>query len=294
MAVQDGAITVARLDRSGSRPRLTVFEHAPAAAGDTAPALTRMRKVLRVGRGRVSALLPREDYSLHLVDAPSVPEAELKAAVRWRLKDVLDFPVDEAVVDVVPLPAASGHAARVPQLLAVASRRSRVSDWIDLFDRAGLRLRAIDIPEMAQRNVAELFEEGERALALVHLHAEGGLLTVSARGALHLTRTLDVGTRALVAASTDERTTLIDRLVLELQRTLDVLDRHFAGLQVSRLLIVPFEHGAELRLALAENLDVAVDIADLSAAIDFDAVPALADPVAQGLHLRVLGAALRQ
>lgn len=293
VAVQSAAVTVARLERDGHRARLTDFEHARTSRNDTAPTLTRLRKALRLGRSRVSALLPHGEYSLHMVESPSVPEAELRAAVQWRLKDMLDYPAEDAAIDVVPLPAVGPGAGRAPQLLAVASRKARIVDCIEMFDRAGLPLCAIDIPEMAQRNVASLFEEGERALAFVSLGETGGLFTVSAQGALYHARTIEIGTAALAAADTDGRAGLIDRIVLELQRTLDLFDRQFGGLQVSRLLVVPFEHANGLRLALAENLYVPVDIADLSGVFDFGGVPALADPIEQGRHLRVLGAALR-
>ncbi|MFO1321239.1 MAG: agglutinin biogenesis protein MshI [Burkholderiales bacterium] len=293
VAIQDGQISVARVEHVGGRPRLTLFEHTQAGAGDAVTTLVRLRKALRLGRSPISALLPSGEYSLHMVEAPTVPAPEMRAAVQWRLKDMLDYPAEDAAVDVLPLPAGASAGGRPAQLLAVASRKARVVDCIDLFDRAGLKLRAIDVPEMAQRNVAALFEEGERALALVSFTATSGLFTVSAQGALYHARTIDVGTTALASADENVRAGLIDRIVLELQRTLDLFDRQFGGLQVSRMLIVPFEHAQALRLALAESLYVPVDLANLSGAFDFGNVAALADPAAQGRHLRVLGAALR-
>lgn len=293
VAVQIGSVTVARVERAGQRHRLTDFEHARTSPNDIAPTLTRLRKALRLRRSRVSALMPHGDYSLHMVESPSVPATELRAAVQWRLKDMLDYPAEDAAIDVLPLPAVGAGVGRAPQLLAVASRKVRIVDCIETFDRAGLPLSAIDIPEMAQRNIAGLYEEGERALAFVSFSETGGLFTVSAQGALYHARTIEGGTAALAAADDDGRAGLIDRIVLEVQRTLDLFDRQFGGLQVSRLLVAPFEHVHGLRMALAENLYVPVEVADLSVAFDFGGVPALADPVEQGRHLRVLGAALR-
>ena len=39
----------------------------------------------------VSTVLRPEEYQLALVEAPEVPPAELRAAMRWRLKDTIDF-----------------------------------------------------------------------------------------------------------------------------------------------------------------------------------------------------------
>ena len=39
-------------------------------------------------------------YALLLVEAPDVPATELRAAIRWRVKDLIDFHIDDAVIDV--------------------------------------------------------------------------------------------------------------------------------------------------------------------------------------------------
>ena len=39
------------------------------------------------------------DYNLLSVEPPEVPPAELSAALRWRVKDLIDFSIDDAVID---------------------------------------------------------------------------------------------------------------------------------------------------------------------------------------------------
>ena len=43
-------------------------------------------------------------YSLLFVEAPDVPSSELRAAIRWRVKDLIDFHIDDAVIDVFDVP----------------------------------------------------------------------------------------------------------------------------------------------------------------------------------------------
>ena len=64
-------------------------------------------------RAPVSTVLRTDDYQLALVEAPDVPPAELRAAMRWRLKESIDFRVEDAVIDVfdVPRKPAAGTAA---------------------------------------------------------------------------------------------------------------------------------------------------------------------------------------
>src|SRR5687768_1191997 len=67
--------------------------------------LTRLAGKLRLERYRCTTLLDRNDYQLPQIDAPSVPAAELKAAVRWRVKDLIDYPLEAATIDVLDIPA---------------------------------------------------------------------------------------------------------------------------------------------------------------------------------------------
>jgi MSHA biogenesis protein MshI len=293
VAIDGRRVDVARVEqRPGQRPRLAVFTTAEADP-DASAVLKRLTRELRLARARVTALMPQGDYALLPVEAPDVPSAELRTAVRWRLKDVLEYPPEEAAIDVVPLPQGANGGGRSGQVLAVAARTANVAACIELFDGARLGLDAIDIHEMAQRNLAALFEEGEKAVAMVSFTDRRGLFTITARGQLHLARTLDIGAEALSRSVGATRAGLLDRLALELQRSMDHFDRQFGGLQVSRLFVAPFSAVDELRLALAESLYVPVEILDVTRVLDIDDVPALRSRDAQGRHLRVLGAALR-
>src|SRR3712207_5459954 len=57
--------------------------------GSEALTLQRLRKSLKLDRYRRTALLPAAHYQLHQIEAPAVPPEELKAAVRWRVKDAI-------------------------------------------------------------------------------------------------------------------------------------------------------------------------------------------------------------
>ncbi len=292
--LRPGRVTLARMEAvAGKRPRLVAFDERT--VGDTpAEALRALRREHRLDRLRCTTVLPQGEYHFHVVEAPAVPEAELKTAVRWRLKDLIEYPPDEAVIDVMPLPQGLA-AGRGANLIAVAAHRHRVAECIRTFDEAKLDLAAIDILETVQRNVAVYLAEGERAVALLVFGTGAGTLTVSAGGALLFARTFDLGLQQFTEAGNDPagQAALCDRVALEVQRTLDHFDRQFGGLPLSTLLIAPFPQAEALRAPLAENLYVPVAVADLAAALDFSEAPALSDPNIQGRHLRLIGAALR-
>jgi len=292
--LRPGRVTLARMEVvAAHRPRLVAFEDR--LTGDApVEALRALRREHRLDRVQCTTVLPQGEYQFHALEAPAVPEAEMKTAVRWSLKDLIDFPPDEAVVDLLPLPRGLA-AGRGAHLIAVAAHRDRIAECLRSFDAAKIELAAIDILETVQRNIASRLAENDRPVALLVFGTGAGMLTVSAAGALLFARTFDLGFLQFSAAEHDaaEQAALCDRVALEVQRSLDHFDRQFGGLPLTRLLLAPFPQADALRAPLAENLYIPVVVADLDAALDLAGVPALRDPNVQGRHLRLLGAALR-
>jgi MSHA biogenesis protein MshI len=70
-------------------------------------------------------VISADDYQLVHIEAPDVLPAELRAAVRWRLRDAIDFPVEEATVDLLELPQQS-RRANAKMVYAVAAQTAAV------------------------------------------------------------------------------------------------------------------------------------------------------------------------
>ena len=291
---QNGRIDIARVTRvADSQPVLDIcaserFE------GSEASTLTRLRRKYGLDRAACVTLMPEGDYQLQVMDAPGVPDDELKEAVRWRLKDLLDYPAETATVDVFSVPADPGAPTRIRSVYAVAARNELVAARMAAFSEARLPLTAIDIPEMAQRNMAKMYETPGRALAMLSLAPERGLLTFTAAGELYLARGIDIGLSQLEHAEGELRTQLLERLVLEVQRSLDHFDRQFSFVTLSKLVLAPLPEGAGLQTYLSENLYVQVEEAQLQDTIDISRVPALSSRAMQADHFMAIGAALRQ
>lgn len=275
----------------GGRPELARLE-TYRSEGTVADSLARLRRTLRLERFRCATLLPQGKYQMVQVEAPAVPQEELRQAVRWKVKDLLDFPVDEATLDVIDLPG-EASVGRSRQLFVVAAGNATVRDTMLGFDEAGVQLEVIDIPELAQRNVAALFEPENRGVAMLAFDPAGGLLTFSYRGELYLARRIEVTPAQLVQADAERRSQLVERIGLELQRSLDHFDRQFNFIALAKFLLVPVPGVPELGEYLAANLYVPTEVADLSAVMDFPAVPELRNLERQAECLHLVGAALR-
>jgi MSHA biogenesis protein MshI len=288
-------VDVSRVVTSGqARPEISLCHSYPKDGDDDASVLGRLRKELELDRYRCTTLLRSGDYQVVQVDAPNVPEQEARTAVRWRVKDMIDYPVEAAAVDAWFIPQAAKAAGRTQQMLAVAARNEVIAATVKPFHEADIPLEVIDIPELAQRNLARCLETEGRGLALLAIDEQSALLTFTCGGELYQLRRIDVSIPGLADAFPDQRAGLYDRLVLELQRSLDHFDRQFHHVAVAKLVVTPVPGADDLGEHLAANLDVPVEVLYLSEIMDFPGVPDLHEPLRQAQCLPLIGAAMRQ
>ena len=294
VAVYRDRIDVARVERRGAGLPVVQLCESYAKKGSDIDTLKSMVRALRPARYRCSNMLETADYQMQLVEAPAVPADEVKSAVRWQLKELLDYPVDAATVDVASVPKDQSSSARGHYVYAVSARNERIMERMKLFGAAKFPLEAIDVPEMAQRNIAHLFEQQMRGLALLAFDDLGGLLTFTAGGELYMARRTEITAAQLTEVQSEAREQTLDRLVLELQRSFDHFDRQFSYVGVSRVLVAPLAVDLGLERYLTENLGLPVEKLDLSSVLDFAGAPELRDPSRQGYRLHIIGAALRE
>ena len=217
-------------------------------------------------RYRTSYLLNAGEYQLLSPDAPAVPKAELKQAVRWKVKDMIDYRVEEATLDVLEIPGE--HEGKGRSLIVVAAKNEIIRDKMRSLSEKGISLSAIDIPEAAQRNIASLMEEAGKGIAMLSMDEEGGLFTISCRGELYFARRIDADLGQLPNES-EEGKRQMERIALELQRSLDYFDRQFHSVALSGLILAPRPGADELLNYLAANLYLTVKMADLNELFEF-------------------------
>ena len=253
--------------------------------------LERVAKELGFGQHQCLALLPSADYQMLQVEAPNVPALELKTAVRWRIKDLLDYHVQDATIDVLDIPADTGAAGRPHSMYAVAARNDVIQRCIERFGAAHVPLTVIDIAETAQRNIAALIEPGDRGVALLYVDRAQSLLTITRRGELYFARRMDLGLDQILSggAAVDET---LNRLLLELQRSFDHLDRQFPSAAPAKVVLAPTPSDTGLLEHLSKNLDLPVEELRLAEILRLDPGLVLERETAWRLF-HVLGASLR-
>lgn len=290
---QQIAVAVTRRDGAGLvLERCELLPFGPA-SGASAAALAVQAAALP--RMPVSTVLMPDEYQLALVEAPEVPPAELRAAMRWRLKDTIDFKVEEAVIDVFDVPEQSrgGHGR---MMYAVAARRSAVDRYAGAL--AGMSsFDVIDVPELCLRNLAALLPAAAAGVALLHLGETRASIVLVRGRTFYLSRQMDLArerTGPAGARGEREEGGQIDAgaVVLELQRSLDYYERHFDQPPITRIALSPAGRRAtDLAQELGRETGFEVMTLDLNTLLPC-ATPI--GPESQAACLLAVGAALRE
>jgi len=176
-------------------------------------------KALGISGVGCNVVLSQDQYQLFMMDAPKVPEEELRDAVKWKVKDLINYPLEQAVVDVIPLADDCGRAGQ-KLVYAVVAKKDLILATVETVASAKLHLESIDIGEMSARNLAGVASSGPRGAALVHLSAGKGSLSLVKNDCLYLSRNFSINYQAGLLDDLP-----VEALVLELQRSFDYYER---------------------------------------------------------------------
>ena len=249
---RDLVATASLVQQRGMTPRLTHASAARQAVQDLSSEA--LKALIPHAPGALSFVLADDQYRLLLVEAPRVEPSELRAAIRWKVKDLIDFHIDDAVIDVFEIPGQERRPPGQAMMYAVAARARDLRAHIDRIESADFKLDVIDISEMALRNLASLTEEDVQGVCLLHLQEDHGLVTLTRQAHLFLSRRLEIGTLSLE----QDPQGASDQILLEVQRSLDYYDSHFQQAPIAGLKVLP---GPTTVAALTETLNDNLNLA---------------------------------
>ena len=289
IAMRDERVDCVHLRRESGRKPQVLLADSVGKGVDDAATLSALKRSMHLDRYRCTALLGHGSYQLIQTEAVAGAPDEAREVLRWKLKDQVEFPVETAAIDLLPIPA----DGRTAQVFAALAPESTMAPLVQAFQAAKVPLTAIDVPEISQRNLAALYEEQGRGLATLILDDDEGLLTFTLDGELLVVRHVEITARQLITADAERRGMLFERIALDVQRSLDNFDRNYSAIPLARLLVAPIPGVDGFLGHLRANLSVSVVPLDLSGVLDLGAAPALLDPLRQFQCLRAIGAALR-
>lgn len=136
-------------------------------------------------------MLGPDDYQLNLIESIPVPANEFKTALSWRIRSLISYPIDEAVLEYFELPAKKGGQS-TPLIAAVTAQKKQLSATINMLKDCGLQLATIDIPELALSNLAAVYESDEKCTAFLYFYEKMVILNISSKKLLYFTRRLNI------------------------------------------------------------------------------------------------------
>ena len=278
-ATRGGSVAV--IERRGARLRLQ--HRANCAAPGDGDWQTQLATLLGDHREPINVVAPDGSYQLLLVDRPDVPDAEVAAAVRWKIRELVTSPVDDSVVDVFDVPAQARGSRNM--VYAVAAHAESVRQLANQVKDCGAPLESIDIAELCMRNIATELEQDRFGVALLLVRGHRGVLTVTRDKTLYVIRQMEIP-----LGSTEISGDAMSAVALELQRSLDYFESHYDQRPVREVVLAPSADGMALCAALGQELAVNVSLLDLNELLE---TPEGLTPQEQSDCLLAIGAALR-
>ena len=181
-------------------------------------------------------LVAGDDCDVYQVERPEVEDSEMIPAVTWKIKDLINYDVSNAVVDSYPMPVSGKNKQQ--QVRVVAARETVISSYVESINSTALVLDALDVHELVPANLHAVQQSAEKSLALLTLNSGNGLLSVYHDTDLYVSRDFMIGIDQLETASAEDES-VFDALLLELQRSLDYFESFYDIGSVTDLRIFP-------------------------------------------------------
>jgi MSHA biogenesis protein MshI len=175
-------------------------------------------------------------YQLLLTDSPTVEPEEMGQAVRWKVKELLDFPLEQAAIDHFALPE-DAYRGRQKMVYVAALQKTLLQNLVEPLDASGLELDCIEVAELALNNVASRHQHETGAFAVLKLFGAEGFINMVEDGNLYLSRRFDVGLDEFLSGVNPQG--FLDSLLLEIQRSLDYFESQLGKGIVTHLFYSP-------------------------------------------------------
>lgn len=222
---------------------------------DAAGVLREQASVLGLKRTACQIVLAPELYTLSLIERPDVDDSEVVEAVRWRMQENVEFPMDQASLDVFEMPDGATRDRRM--VFVVAIHTELLKRILDKVYDAGLETDVVDVAELALRNIiCDLFPEPDQGIALLRVTSNSGMINVSRGEALFLSRRISGVPGEFSVAAWES---FQERLLLQVQRSIDYYESAM-GQPPCNALLVAATHGWQENICayLADMLAVPV------------------------------------
>lgn len=152
---------------------------------------------------RAAAVLAIPSGTVRLFSFPDVPAREVRQAIIWELQRVLPYAVEDATIDLIPVPRSG--PGQDGAWLAAACRADELGERVRHLRLQGLNPVAVEVQPLPLWRLALLRHPSAPDAAVLDLGANGSRLLIIANGSPDLFRDVAIGgadfTRAIAAGA---------------------------------------------------------------------------------------------
>jgi len=206
--------------------------------------------------GQCHLVLAHAHSQIVQVDKPNVPAAEIKAALKWQIKDLVSIAPENMMLDYFDGPTLAGGHEKIN---VVCAAKNDLMALVSIFNDAQLNINSITTEEFAFASLLPL--QADAILFVCQQPNEEINLLIVKNGQLFFSRRLR-GFADIANKSEDELTMgIIDSLSLEIQRSTDYFERQLKQAPIKTIeILLPVAQEAFLARKLAENTNVEVKL----------------------------------
>jgi len=168
-----------------------------------------------IGQKSLMVLCPNQ-YQLVMVDAVDVPEQNMAKALKWQLKGLIDYPLNDIALDAFLVPP-HGVAKQQKKAFVAVTPLSKLRTKLALFEAAYIDISEVSIAELTLQAICTRMSNPKQApLIVLSLNEETCQLQIFYQELLYLVRPLQV---PLAASENDPAA--VKNILLEIQRSMD-------------------------------------------------------------------------
>ena len=230
----------------------------PCAAGEREAALLQLIEERGLEGYSCQLVLTPGMYQILQVDRPSVPDEELASALRWSIKDLIAIPPEELIQDYYESPVQSLGQVK---LNVVACNRTLLQPLIDTLLKAKVELVGISVEELA---LTSLVSDESAQLILFHTAGDELLILIVKQQQLFFSRRLRGYNQIHQMSDFELEQGVLDNLSLELQRSMDYMQRQLRQDPVARVVLaIDSPHSEVIVRGLQQNVEVPVAMMEI-------------------------------
>lgn len=197
-----------------------------------------------------------DDESLRIrkVELPKMPETDMKEAVKWKMRDVVEGDIEDYVVRYSKLPQENPNAKQIDSV-AYVMHKKKVQDTIQEIENIGLKPEYLE-PSVVSlaASVEAVYPSDEEWVASIDIGSKNSLMIINGKGSFYFSRPLN-GIK--ISEDQSDHEIFLHQLAAEIQNTIDTFSITFRVEQLSRILI---SGGGALKINLNEYLSTNLGI----------------------------------